>query len=123
MFVTIVIAALIVDGLFGVLGLIPSGVRPSRADIFGSVQLDYKLVLNVLGAVIFATFFYLTIRRGVTDPVCGMRVDRSKAVTLVHEGHVHHFCSEHCRSHFEANPERYVEAGAPAPAPAHAHSR
>ena len=49
MFVTMVIAALIVDGLFSALGLIPTGPRPTRADIFGSIQLNYKLRLNVLG--------------------------------------------------------------------------
>jgi len=59
MFVTIVIAALIVDGLFGLAGLIPTGPRPSRADVFGSVELDYKLVLNVLGLAIFALLFWL----------------------------------------------------------------
>src|SRR6478736_379827 len=53
MFVTMVLAALIIDLVFGALGLIPTGPRPSRADIFGSVEIDYKLVLNVLGAVIF----------------------------------------------------------------------
>src|SRR5207237_8605676 len=37
MFVTTVIAALGIDGLFGGLGLIPGGTRPSRGDIFGSV--------------------------------------------------------------------------------------
>jgi uncharacterized membrane protein YraQ (UPF0718 family) len=59
MFVTIVIAALIVDGLFGVVGLIPTGPRPTRADIFGSIQLDYKLVLNLVGLAIFAALFWL----------------------------------------------------------------
>ena len=34
MFVTMVIAALIVDGLFSALGLLPTGPRPTRADIF-----------------------------------------------------------------------------------------
>ena len=48
MFVVIVIAALLVDVVFGAVGLIPD-TRPSRADIFGSVELDYKLVLNILG--------------------------------------------------------------------------
>jgi hypothetical protein len=62
MFVTIVIAALIVDGLFGVLDLIPTGPRPTREDIFGSVELDYKLALNVLGLVIFSALFWLTAR-------------------------------------------------------------
>jgi uncharacterized protein len=60
MFVTIVIAALVVDGLFGLLGLVPTGPRPSREDVFGSVELDYKLVLNVLGTVVFAVLIWLT---------------------------------------------------------------
>jgi uncharacterized protein len=59
MFVTIVIAALIVDGLFSGLGLIPD-TRPSRADVFGSVELDYKLVLNVVASFVFAWLIYLT---------------------------------------------------------------
>jgi len=62
MFVTMVVAALAVDGLFGLLGLVPAGPRPTRADIFGSVQLDYKLVLNVLGLAIFSVLFWLTAR-------------------------------------------------------------
>jgi len=45
MFVTMVIAALIVDLIFGLAGLIPE-TRPTRNDIFGSVQLDYKLALD-----------------------------------------------------------------------------
>jgi uncharacterized membrane protein YraQ (UPF0718 family) len=59
MFATMVIAALIVDAIFSGLNLIPSGTRPSRADIFGSVKLDYKLVLNVIGVAVFATLFWL----------------------------------------------------------------
>jgi ubiquinone/menaquinone biosynthesis C-methylase UbiE/uncharacterized membrane protein YraQ (UPF0718 family) len=82
MFVSMVIAALVVDGLFSTAGLIPTGPRPSRDDIFGSVELDYKLVLNGLAAVAFAALFYLTMRRGATDPVCGMKVDRAKALQL-----------------------------------------
>jgi hypothetical protein len=60
MFVTIVIAALLVDGLFGFAGLIPSGPRPTRMDVFGTIALDYKLVLNVIGTAIFAALFWLT---------------------------------------------------------------
>ena len=97
MFVTMVVAALVVDGLFGLLGIIPDGPRPSRADVFGTIELDYKLVLNVVGVVIFAALFWLTARRGATDPVCGMKVDRSKAVTLQEDGRTIFFCSEHCR--------------------------
>jgi uncharacterized membrane protein YraQ (UPF0718 family)/YHS domain-containing protein len=107
MFVTIVIAALVVDGIFSVLGLIPD-THPSRSDIFGSVELDYKLILNLFGLAIFAALFYLTVRRGATDPVCRMKVDRSKALRAVHAGRTYFFCSEHCRSHFEADPEGYT---------------
>ncbi|HKN94858.1 MAG TPA: permease [Thermoleophilaceae bacterium] len=101
MFVTMVIAALAVDGLFSALGLIPTGPRPSRGDIFGSVQVDYKLVLNIVGLAIFVSLFWLTRRRGATDPVCGMKVDREKAVTAERGGHTYFFCSDHCRHGFE----------------------
>jgi uncharacterized membrane protein YraQ (UPF0718 family) len=63
MFVTIVIAAVIVDVLFGGLGLIPHA-RPTRSEIFGAVSVNYKLVLNVLALVAFVVLMGLTIRRG-----------------------------------------------------------
>jgi uncharacterized membrane protein YraQ (UPF0718 family) len=59
MLVTMILAALAVDGLFSAAGLIPT-TRPSRDDIFGSVQLDYKLVLNLLGLVVFVALFWLS---------------------------------------------------------------
>jgi uncharacterized protein len=96
MFVTMVIAALIVDGIFSALGLIPTGPRPTRADIFSQVQVNYKLALNLLGFAIFAAMFWLTARRGATDPVCGMKVDRVKAIRLELAGQTYYFCSEHC---------------------------
>jgi hypothetical protein len=104
MFVTMVVAALIVDGLFNVAGLIPTGPRPSRGDIFGSIAVNYKLLLNVLGAIAFAALFWLTMRRGATDPVCGMKVDRAKAITKDLAGERFYFCSEHCLHAFELNP-------------------
>jgi len=64
MFTTMVIAALIVDGLFSVAGLIPHA-RPTRAEIFSSVRIDYRLFTNILAVAIFATLFALTMRRGV----------------------------------------------------------
>ncbi len=107
MFVTMVIAALVIDGLFSGAGLLPT-TRPSRDDIFGSVQVDYKLALNVLGLGIFSALIYLTSRRGVTDPVCGMKVDRGKAVRKDFGGETYYFCSEHCLHAFEL--ERHNEA-------------
>jgi uncharacterized membrane protein YraQ (UPF0718 family) len=95
MFVTIVIAALAVYGLFGLAGITPAS-RPVRADIFSSVKVDYKLVTNVLGTIVFAVLFALTMRRGATDPVCGMKVDKSKALRKEYGGETFYFCGPHC---------------------------
>ena len=62
MLLTMILASLAISGVFDLLGLIPTGPRPSRNDIFGSVSLDYKLVLNVIGAAIFMGLFALGAR-------------------------------------------------------------
>jgi uncharacterized membrane protein YraQ (UPF0718 family)/YHS domain-containing protein len=112
MFVTMVVAALIVDGLFNLAGLIPTGPRPSRGDIFGTVAVNYELFLNVLGVAIFALLFWLTQRRGATDPVCEMKVDRVKALRSDYMGGAYYFCSAGCHEAFEDQPERYARAPA-----------
>ncbi len=101
LFVTIVIAALVVDLLFSGLGLIPHA-HPTRGHLFGAVRVDYRLFTNIAGAVVFAGLSALTLRRGATDPVCGMKVDRSKALRLRLGSRTFYFCGEHCRSRFEA---------------------
>jgi uncharacterized membrane protein YraQ (UPF0718 family)/YHS domain-containing protein len=101
MLVTMVLSALIIDGLFGVVGLVPSARRPSRADIFGSIQLDYKLVLNVLAALLAAALWWLTARRGVSDPICGMKVDKAKAIRRDFGAASFYFCSQQCLLAFE----------------------
>jgi len=101
MFVTMVSAALIVDGLFSAAGLIPTGPRPSRGDLFGTIAVNYKLLLNLLGSLVFAAFFWLTVRRGVTDPACGMKVDKAKAIRKNFGNETFYFCSEHCLHAFE----------------------
>ncbi len=124
MFVTMVVAALIVDAIFGAAGLIPDGPRPTRDDVFGSVELDYKLVLNLVGLAVFSALVYLTMSRGATDPVCGMRVDSSTAISLERDGRTYFFCSEQDRDEFEANPQHYADAsGQPTEArvASHAH--
>jgi uncharacterized protein len=96
MLLTMILAALAVDGLFSVLGLIPDGPRPSRGDVFGSIQVDYKLVLNAIATLVFLALIGLTVRRGATDPTCGMTVDRAKAVRREIDGRTAYFCSEAC---------------------------
>jgi hypothetical protein len=69
MLVTIIIAALIVDGVFGLVGLVPTGPRPSRTDVFGSVGINYKLVLNVIATAIFLALIWLS-RGGSASSAC-----------------------------------------------------
>jgi uncharacterized protein len=107
MFVTMVVAALIVDLSFGGLGLIPDS-RPSTEDVFGSIQLDYKAALNALGLVIFVALLAVTLRRGTIDPVCGMAVDRGKALTATRNGETVFFCSSACRDAFLADDVKEV---------------
>jgi uncharacterized membrane protein YraQ (UPF0718 family) len=120
MFVTMALAALAIDLVFGGLGLIPSS-RPTTKDVFGAIEVDYKLALNVVGLAIFATLFAITLRRGVTDPVCGMKVDRSKALVVRHQGQNYYFCSEHCRASFEAAREDFIDPRERTPQTAKAH--
>jgi uncharacterized membrane protein YraQ (UPF0718 family)/YHS domain-containing protein len=119
MFVTMVLAALAIDGLFNVAGIIPT-VRPSTEEVFGHVEADYRMWLNLAALIVFVILIAMTVRRGATDPVCGMKVDRSKGITLQTESGTVYFCSEHCRKQFEADPGAYGTGSADAhPDPSH----
>ena len=99
MFVTMVISALIIDLLFGAVGLIPAA-RPSTEDVFGMIKLDYKAVLNAVASVAFIALFVITARRGAKDPVCGMSVDKSVALSSEIDGKTWYFCGPGCREKF-----------------------
>ena len=44
-----------------------------------------------------------------TDPVCGMKVDESKAQLQVERmGKTYYFCAPGCKKAFEENPEKYI---------------
>jgi uncharacterized membrane protein YraQ (UPF0718 family) len=60
MFVTMAAAALAVDAVFSAFGVVPEGARPTRADVFGAVALDYKLFLNLLAVIVFVALFWLS---------------------------------------------------------------
>ena len=62
MFVTMVLAALVVDGALQRRRPDPDRPAPTRDDIFGSIELDYKLALNVLGRRSSRALFWLTAR-------------------------------------------------------------
>jgi uncharacterized membrane protein YraQ (UPF0718 family) len=69
MLLTMIVAALAIDALFSAAGLIPE-TRPSREDIFGSVQLDYKLVLNVVALAVFVALYWLSRSGGEREHHC-----------------------------------------------------
>jgi uncharacterized membrane protein YraQ (UPF0718 family)/YHS domain-containing protein len=106
MFGAMVIAALIVDGLFSLLGLVPTH-RPSVESIVERpVTWNYTSVLDVIFGVVFVALIALTLRRGAKDPVCGMTVDRNAGgPTSSHRGRTYYFCGAHCKHTFDRDPE------------------
>jgi YHS domain-containing protein len=111
MFMSIVAAALIVDGIFSALDLVPTQ-RPSIESISErDVTWNYTTFLNIVFLLVAAALVGLTLRRGAKDPVCGMRVDRHKTPhRSEHAGTTVYFCSAHCKARFDEDPDRYVAA-------------
>src|SRR6184192_1939669 len=109
MFAAMAVAALVVDGVFSVAGLVPSH-RPSLASISERpITWNYTTVLDILFALVFVALIALTLRRGAKDPVCGMTVDRHAGKpTSTYGGKTFYFCGEHCRHTFNANPQEYA---------------
>jgi Cu+-exporting ATPase len=53
----------------------------------------------------------------VLDPVCGMKVDPSKAAASIeHQGATAYFCSKGCAAKFRAAPDKYLQAKPVTPA-------
>jgi uncharacterized membrane protein YraQ (UPF0718 family)/YHS domain-containing protein len=111
MFAAMVLAALAVDGIFSVAGLVPSK-RPSIDSISSrGISWNYTTFLNIVFLAVAAALFGLTLRRGAKDPVCGMTVDRGAGKpTSAYKDRTYYFCSEGCKGKFDANPKRYVDA-------------
>ncbi len=108
MFATMVAAALIVDGIFSALDLVPTH-RPSIESITErDIAWNYTTALNIVFLLVAAALVGLTLRRGAKDPVCGMTVDRKTPHTSEYHGQTVYFCSAHCKQRFDEDPERYV---------------
>jgi uncharacterized membrane protein YraQ (UPF0718 family)/YHS domain-containing protein len=109
MFGAMVIAALVVDGLFSLLGLVPIH-RPSIDSVTERpVTWNYTSVLDVIFGVVFVALMALTLWRGAKDPVCGMTVDRMAGGPIsTHRGRTYYFCGGHCKHTFDANPEAHT---------------
>jgi YHS domain-containing protein len=109
MFVTMAVAALVVDGIFSAAGFVPES-RPSVESITSrGIEWNYTTFLNIVFFVVATALVALTLHRGARDPVCGMAVDRAKtAFKGVYKGHTVYFCSAGCQARFEADPGRYL---------------
>jgi uncharacterized membrane protein YraQ (UPF0718 family)/YHS domain-containing protein len=108
MFGAMVVAALAVDGIFSATGLVPEK-RPSIESITErGISWNYTTMLNIVFTFVAAALFGLTLRRAARDPVCGMSVDRGKALSADHRARRYFFCGPGCRSKFEAEPDRYA---------------
>jgi uncharacterized protein len=102
MFVAMAAAALAVDGIFSWAGLIPDK-RPSIESITSrGISWNYTTALNIVFSVVAAALVALTLRRGARDPVCGMAVDPTRALSAVRAGRTYYFCGPGCRDRFEA---------------------
>jgi uncharacterized protein len=114
----IVLAALVVSGLFALLGLIPSE-RPDVDSITErAIGWNYTTFLNIVFLGVAAVLVGLTMRRGARDPVCGMTVDRSTEFTSEWNGTTYYFCGAGCKARFDADPEHHTGSSR---RPEHAH--
>ena len=111
MFGAIVVAALVVDGIFSALELVPTH-RPSIDSITErAIAWNYTTALNIVFLFVALALVALTLRRGAKDPVCGMTVDRHKtAYQTVRDGTTFYFCSAHCQKLFDESAACAAEA-------------
>jgi uncharacterized membrane protein YraQ (UPF0718 family)/YHS domain-containing protein len=109
------LAGLITEGVFQLVGLIPSTLQGDIATVH--VGLNYTTVLNALALVGFAYLYYLyknAARFGgghgyAKDVVCGMQVSTADApASAVHAGQRFYFCCDGCRDKFTSAPEKYA---------------
>ena len=54
----------------------------------------------------FSNFKKNTHRKRLKDPVCGM--EATNEVSFDYKSRTYFFCSDHCQSQFEKEPERFI---------------
>jgi uncharacterized membrane protein YraQ (UPF0718 family)/YHS domain-containing protein len=108
-YVVMVIAGLLVEGLFWLFGWIPTE-RPDTVVATG-FHLDVTTVLNVIGLIVLLAVWWLHRHRArfgggqgyAIDPVCGMQVRTADAPAWSDaSGTREWFCSDRCRERYEA---------------------
>jgi uncharacterized protein len=101
-------AGLVTEGLFTATALVPTARPASVAP--AHFEWNYTAYLNIAFLVLFGLLYWTYRHREqlgggsghALDPVCGMQVQTANApASLVHEGRLVYFCSDHCRHRFE----------------------
>jgi uncharacterized membrane protein YraQ (UPF0718 family)/YHS domain-containing protein len=109
-------AGLLTEGIFLAAHIIPT-TRPSTVAP-AHFEWDYTTVLNFIFLALFGLLYWTYRNRErlgggsgyALDPVCGMQVETANApASVIHEEHLVYFCSDHCRSRFEADPTRFAK--------------
>jgi uncharacterized membrane protein YraQ (UPF0718 family)/YHS domain-containing protein len=107
-YVVMAVAGLIVEGLFRLLGLVPSS-RPETI-VVTHFSWNYTTYLNIAFLLVLGILYWLHRNRErlgggqayAIDPVCGMQVERANApARLVENGATVWFCSDRCRDRYE----------------------
>ena len=119
-YAVMVIAGMITEGVFHVLGAIPS--RRTFAASSAHFEWNYTSYLNVVFILLAIGVWWLARNRRrfgggqgyAIDPVCAMqvRLDDAPARTI-HDGRTFYFCSDRCREKFNADPSRYSDTDGP----------
>jgi uncharacterized membrane protein YraQ (UPF0718 family)/YHS domain-containing protein len=108
-------AGLATEAIFRAAGLVPTK-RPAQVAP-AHFSWDYTTYLNIAFLVVFAVLYWAyrnPDRLGAgggyaLDPVCGMQVEIANAPAFAEQGGKRfHFCSDHCRMRFEADPARFA---------------
>ena len=81
------------------------GLKPGeRIVVSGNFLIDSESRMRLAAAGMFGEV--------TKDPVCGLKVDESKAKAAgfqsTYKNQTYYFCSAGCKEHFEKNPERYA---------------
>ena len=112
-YAVMVVAGLLVEGLFSVAG----GVPKSRPTTIAPTHFEwnYTTFLNIAFLLVFAVIYWLYRSRPqggpnrayAIDPVCSMQVEIANAPAhVVHDGVDVWFCSDRCLERYEADRER-----------------
>lgn len=86
-YIAMVVAALIVEGLFQLLRWVPHERRTAVVD--AAITLNYTTVLNIIFGIVFVVLTTVFFRTGGVEMMCMMKRDEQSADGSGHEHHAH----------------------------------